>query len=131
MASLTRNYTINLRHELRECPRYKKTKKAVSEVKKFILKHMKAKTVKLGDNLNRHLWQNGIQNPPIRFKVSLLKEDDVVYAELEGHDPALIKGMTKEAREKAIAEEEKKSKKTKTEEKEVKEALGSKEEKKE
>lgn len=130
MASLTRTYTINLRHDLRECPNYKKTKKAIAVVKRFCLKHMKGTSVKLGDNLNKFIWQNGIQNPPRRFIVTLLKEDDVVYAELEGHDPAAIKATTKEAREKAREEYEKNSKKTKADEKNVAEALGKKEEKK-
>ena len=131
MASVSRTYTINLRHALRECPDYKKTKKAIAVVKRFLLRHMKSddvKNIKIGDNLNKFLWQNGIQNPPRRFTVSVLKENDMVYADLEGHDPAHMKSLTKEAKEHAKKETEKKKPSSKKDAEDVKEALGGKKE---
>jgi large subunit ribosomal protein L31e len=126
MASITRTYTINLRSALRECPNYRKTRKAVLEVRRFLSKHMKTDQVRLGTHLNMYLWSQGIQNPPRRFTVSVLKDGDVAYADLEGHDPALIKASSKEEKEKVKKEEEQKSKKMKQEVNEVTDALGKK-----
>ena len=130
MATLTRTYTINIRKAMAASQRYRRTKKAMYEVLAFIRRHMKTDDVKIGPYLNEHLWQNGIQNPPTRFTVTIIKEDKTAYAELEGHDPLAIKGLTKESREKAQKAAEKQEKKLKQEEKDVKDALGKKAEKK-
>jgi large subunit ribosomal protein L31e len=128
MATPDRTYTINLRKDLTECPRYRRTKKAMSLIKLFVIRHMKVEEVKVGDELNRHLWSQGIKNPPRRFTVSIHKEGTTAYVNLEGHDPKLMKGLTKEAKEKVKKETEKKEKQLAKDEKAVKDALGKKEE---
>jgi large subunit ribosomal protein L31e len=85
MATLERTYTIPLRASFRNAAQYRKTNKAVSAVKIFLKKHMKATDVKMGQHLNLFLWKDGIKSPPPRVTVHAVKDDDgVVRAELEG-----------------------------------------------
>lgn len=86
MADLERTYNIPLRKSVQRKPIYKRTKKAVNTVRDFLMKHMKADTVKLGPALNKELWKNGIRNPPHHVKVVAKKKDDVVTAELVGFE---------------------------------------------
>jgi type III secretory pathway component EscV len=46
---------------------------------------MKSDDVKIGKNLNDHVWKHGIRNPPSKVTVSATKDDEgVVRVELEG-----------------------------------------------
>jgi len=108
MATLERTYNVPLRRKFVRSPKYKRSKRAVTILKEFIAKHMKAEEVKIGRNLNEFLWKNGIQNPPHHVKVQLVKDDKgVVRAELFGKK---YEEPTNEDREKA-AKEKPKSKK--------------------
>ena len=85
MAKLERTYNIPLRRKFQRAPKYRRAKRAVIEVKNFLTKHMKAVEVKVGEHLNRHIWANGIKNPPHHVKVVAVKEDDgIVKVELFG-----------------------------------------------
>ena len=81
---LERTYNIPLRRKFRNIAKHKKTPKAVRTIKEFLKKHMKADNIKLGMHLNEYLWKHGIRNPPHHAKVNVVKEDDVVKAELQG-----------------------------------------------
>jgi large subunit ribosomal protein L31e len=82
---LERTYTVPLRKSFINAPMYRKTNKAVSGLRAFLLQHMKGTEVKLGQHLNRFLWQRGIKSPPPRVKVHAVKDEaGVVRAELEG-----------------------------------------------
>ena len=82
---LERTYTIPLSRELLKVPYYKKAKKAVRAVQKFLSKHMKSDDVRLMRQLNMKLWENGMKNPPKNIKVTTTKDDKgVVRAELFG-----------------------------------------------
>lgn len=83
-SKLERTYTIPLRGEILKVPRYKRARKAVDAVKKFLSRHMKSEDVKIGPQLNEELWKHGMKNPPIRVRVTAVKEDDTVRAEMEG-----------------------------------------------
>ena len=86
MATLERTYIIPLRKQINKSPSYKRAKKAVNTVKEFLVKHMKSEDVKIGQKINRLLWERGIKNPPSKIKVSVTKDDaGVVKAELFGH----------------------------------------------
>ena len=69
-----RIYTIPLRKEFMKAPSYRKTKRALSAVKQFLTRHMKAEEVKIGKYLNLELWKNGRQNPPPRIKIKAVKD---------------------------------------------------------
>ncbi len=80
---LERTYVIPLRREFMKKPNYKKTKKAITAIKEFLMKHMKGDDVKLGAHLNEAIWANGRKNPPPRIKVKAIKDDkNVIRAEL-------------------------------------------------
>jgi len=87
-----RIYNIPLRKSFRLTARHKKTPRAVRAVQEFLAKHMKSDNIQLGMHLNEHLWKHGIKNPPHHVKVHVVKEDDVVKAELEGFE---FKGAVK------------------------------------
>src|SRR3989344_3048732 len=100
MADLERQYTIPLRRAFMKAPNYRKTKRAVNEIKYFLQKHMKSEIIKIGSHLNLELWEKGKKNPPPRVKVKVLKRDDIVYVELPNFDYPL----PKDKKEKKILE---------------------------
>jgi len=116
--ALERIYNVPLRKEFMKAPKYKRAKKAVNAIKKFLNRHMKSDNIKLGKNLNLEIWKHGIKNPPHHVRINAIKGDDgVVKAELEGFE---YKEMTKEEKEKS-EKERKKKEAPKEDKKEVKE----------
>lgn len=86
---IEREYVIPLRRAWINVPAYKRSRKAVLTIKKFVAKHMKVKdrnldNVKLDVYLNNDIWFKGRSKPPSKVKVKVIKEGDVVlvkYAE--------------------------------------------------
>ena len=74
---IERIITIPLR-ATKMAPRSRRAKRAVKEVREFIMRHMKADEDKvwLDTALNEKLWARGIQNPPSRIIVKAVKFDD-------------------------------------------------------
>jgi|SRR3989338_175405 len=96
-------FIINLRREFLKKPRYKRAKKAVTAVKEFISKHLKAEEVKIGKHLNEFIWGRGARKPPAKVKVNAHLEDKIAYVELEGHKfekTAAVKEEAKKPEEK-------------------------------
>lgn len=84
---LERVYNIPLRREWLKVPRYKRAKKAVTALRQFLAKHMKAdiKNIKIEKYVNLKIWEHGMKNPPHHIKVVAKKDDaGIVKAELEG-----------------------------------------------
>ena len=82
---LERAYNVPLRREFLKAPRYKRAKKAVNTLRRFLEKHMKSEEVLIGKRLNEKIWERGIKNPPHHINITVVKEDDgKVYAELAG-----------------------------------------------
>ncbi|MBW2987332.1 60S ribosomal protein L31 [Candidatus Woesearchaeota archaeon] len=104
---LERTYNIPLRKNTHKAPAYRRAKKAVNVAREFLLKHMKADEVKLGPELNKKLWANGIKNPPHHIKVTAVREKVenklIVKAELEGIKFKTIKMKAKVEKESGIA----------------------------
>ncbi len=69
-----RVYTIPLRKEFMKAPSYKRSKKAISAIRKFLTRHMKADEVKIGKYLNLEIFKHGRKNPPPRVKVKAIKD---------------------------------------------------------
>lgn len=85
MATLERTYTITLRKEWLKVPKYKRAKKTVAALRKFLEQHMKSADVRIGKYLNLEVWKHGIKNPPSRVRVTATKDDkNIVRAELFG-----------------------------------------------
>ena len=81
--TLERTYNVPLRKEYMKAPRWNRTKKAVTALRQFLVKHMKSENVLLSKELNEELWKRGIQNPPHHVKVKVMKDDKgVVKADL-------------------------------------------------
>jgi len=117
---LEREYIIPLRKEWLKASSFKRAKKAVRAAKEFLARHMKAdfEDVRLGRFLNEKLWERGIKHPPHKIKVKVIKEDDIVRAELADLTEAqkkILEDDTK-ASEQLRKEKEEKFKKAKEEE---------------
>lgn len=83
----TREYVIPLRKEWRKVANYRRTGRAVKEIKKFIARHMKVpdrelSRVKLDVYLNNEVWFRGRKKPPAKIKVKASKQGDIVKVEL-------------------------------------------------
>jgi large subunit ribosomal protein L31e len=89
---IERSYNIPLRKSTRPIVKYKKTPRAIRAIRAFLQKHMKSEEIQLGMHLNEYVWKHGIKNPPHHVKVHVIKEGDVVKAELEGFE---FKGAVK------------------------------------
>jgi large subunit ribosomal protein L31e len=82
---LDRTYNIPLRKEFLKVPKYKRSKKAVTALRKFLKRHMKSDNIRIGRFANEIIWQHGIRNPPHHVQVHAVKDDKgVVTAELVG-----------------------------------------------
>src|SRR3989338_1545348 len=110
---LERTYVIPLSRETRKAPYYRKSKKAMSLIKKFIIKHMKSETVSIGHYLNKKVWQHGIKNQPSKVKVAVSKEDSgKVFVELFGAPKSSEKKSRKESKKGGEGKEGSKEQKT-------------------
>jgi large subunit ribosomal protein L31e len=78
---MERVYTIPLR-EVFKAPKPKRANKAVRVVKDYLMKHTKAKTVKLDASINDALWANSREKPPRKIKVKAVTEEGIVTASL-------------------------------------------------
>ena len=105
--TLERTYNVPLRKEYMKAPRWNRTKKAVTALRQFLAKHMKAEEVKLSKELNEKLWQHGIKNPPHHIKIKAVKDEKgVVTAGLFGAEKPASKKKAKTAKKES--QEEKK-----------------------
>jgi len=120
---LERTYNVPLRREFIKSPKYRRAKKAVSALKNFLKRHMKAelKDIKIGKYANLDIWKNGIKNPPHHIKVNVKKNDKgIVFAELAGALQEKIFEVKKEIKKPELKEKEEKEEKEVKEEKEEK-----------
>ncbi len=133
---IERTYNVPLRKEWLKAPRYKRAKKAITALRKFLVRHMKSENISIGKNLNEEIWKHGMRNPPHHVKINVLKEDDgKVYAELIGYPlkpeakPEEKKEEKKEEKPKEIEEREKRLEEKREEIKKEKEEEAKKKEK--
>lgn len=117
-----REYIIPLRREWMKVPRYKRTRKSVIAIKKFVAKHMKVEDrdvdkVKLDVYLNNEMWFRGVKKPFNKIKVKVSKLDDgsvkVDFVEVPEHVKFLKarqEKIHKKVEKKAEVKEEKKEK---------------------
>ena len=85
--TLEREYIIPLRKEWMKVSNYRRTGRAVKEIKKFIARHMKVSDrdvdkVKLDVYLNNEIWFKGRRNPPAKIKVKARKDGEIVHVTL-------------------------------------------------
>lgn len=113
-------FTIPFR-KIFEAHRMLRAKRAAHFVRDFLARHMKVddEKVHIGKGINEAIWARGIQRPPRKIKVHVLKnEEGSVFAELVGVE---IKAPTKEELKKMAEKLAEKKKRLKEERKERKE----------
>ena len=108
-----RIYTVPLRSEWLKVPKWRRSKRASAALRAFLLRHTKAKEVKLSRWVNEEIWESGGKNPPPRIKVKVTKEEDIARVELLELPPRALRiaeAEKKKVKEKAKAEKDEKKK---------------------
>ena len=77
MESLTRTYTVPL-GVVFETPAYRRSKKAITIIREFTVRHMKAKEVSIDTEVNLLIWSRGIKHPPRRITLEMERDEDGV-----------------------------------------------------
>ena len=114
---LEREYVINLKRKFIDAPQYRRTPKAIRELKRFIARHMKVydkdlSKILLDRYLNEEMWHRGIRKPTGKIRVKVKKlEDGRVRVELAELPEKLKYKAEREKREKAQMEEKAEGKK--------------------
>jgi large subunit ribosomal protein L31e len=123
---LEREYIVPLRTGWIKVPYYRRTKRALKELKEFIAKHMKVtnrdiRKVKVDKWLNMELWKRGIRKPHSKIKVKAKKlENGNVLVELSEMLEVLKYKKQRETRAKEESEKIKKEKADKKKQEEEK-----------
>ena len=59
---------------------YRRAKKAMRYLRRFIARHMRNEDIKISPKVNEIVWSRGIRNPPRKIKVKVvLGSDQIVY----------------------------------------------------
>jgi large subunit ribosomal protein L31e len=75
-------YIIPLR-DVKKAPRWKRSNRAIKEIRSYLSKHMKSEEIKLDKSINEMIWKQGSEKPPRKIRVRAMKfEDGQVQAEL-------------------------------------------------
>lgn len=118
---LEREYVIPLRREWLKVPMYRRSRRAIDAIRKFIAKHMKVEgrdldKVKIDVYFNNEVWFRGRTNPPAKVKVKATKENGIVrveFAEVPGY-VKFLKGKHEKMQKRLDAMEPKEQPKTET-----------------
>jgi large subunit ribosomal protein L31e len=94
-------YTIPLRKALRKSIK-KRAPYCMKIIREFLITHTKTENVMIGKHLNEAVWKRGRQKPPKRVRVKVIKEDNIIKAELIGHDYVEFIAKKKEAKTKGL-----------------------------
>ena len=119
--AIERTYNVPLRKAFSKAPDHRRTERAVNELRRFIVHHMKCENVKLGIHLNLEMWKQGRKNPPAKIQIKVLKdkhkikdkEVEYVLAELPDKPFDLPKQKKRKRKPKSIRQNLKKIKKKK------------------
>merc|ERR1712050_511173 len=71
---VTRDCTIHLHKLLHKVQFKKRAPRAVREVRKFAVRAMSTKDVRIDTKLNKFLWSEGVRNVPKRVRVRLSRK---------------------------------------------------------
>ncbi|MEM3123660.1 MAG: 50S ribosomal protein L31e, partial [Nitrososphaerota archaeon] len=65
--------------------RLRRTRSAMRLLREYVKRHMKAKRIIISNRVSELVWSRGVQNPPRRLRVELVREDEeTVAVRLEG-----------------------------------------------
>jgi len=120
----SRVYIVPLRKGFLPTPRWRRSKRAMSLFKQFILKHTKAEKVIVSQWINEEIWANGGRNPPGKIKVKVVLKEEakirVAHTDLDVL-PARSTRVKQKAEKKLSLKEKLKAKLAKTDEAPVEE----------
>merc|ERR1719436_477923 len=71
---VTRDYTIHMHKLMHKIQFKKRAPRAVREIRKFALRVMNTKDVRIDTKLNKFIWHKGIRNVPFRVRVRLSRK---------------------------------------------------------
>ena len=57
-------------------PKNRRAKKAIKTIREFTARHMKTSEIVISEELNEKIWSKGIQSPPRRITVKMIKDED-------------------------------------------------------
>lgn len=72
---LTRTYTVPL-GVVFEAPPYRRAKKAITVIREFATRHMKAEQVSVDVKVNELIWARGVKHPPRRITLEMERDED-------------------------------------------------------
>ncbi len=75
MSEIERIYTVPLKNAWK-AQRYRRTERAITELKNFAKRHMKTDQVTVDTKVNEALWAQGIKNPPRKIRVKMTKDTE-------------------------------------------------------
>ncbi|KAI9682963.1 MAG: 60S ribosomal protein L31 [Trizodia sp. TS-e1964] len=71
---VTREYTIHLHKRIHGVAFKKRAPQAIKEIRKFAIKAMGTKDVRLDPLLNKKVWESGIKGVPYRLRVRISRK---------------------------------------------------------
>lgn len=75
---LERVYTIPFYPKMNGIPRTKRAPRAMRMIREFVSKHLKSDELIFDAEVNEFIWARGIQKPPRKITVRVVKSDDDV-----------------------------------------------------
>jgi len=70
----TRDHTIHLHKYLMKIQFKKRAPRAIREIRKFAVKAMQTKDVRVDTKLNKAIWAQGVRNVPTRIRVRFTRK---------------------------------------------------------
>jgi len=105
---IERTYIIPIRRTTVKVQRWKRAKKAIWTIRKFMKRHMKSDDILIGQELNELIWSRGGKSVPGKVQVNVKLEEGIVSVNLIGAPLPGIKKEEKKEEAKAEKKEEKK-----------------------
>ncbi len=68
--------TISLRKKMGKGRNWKKVRNYLKLLRKLLERKLKTDKIKIDKKLNEKIWKGGIENPPYKLKIRIIKSDD-------------------------------------------------------
>lgn len=78
-----RKLILNIRKNVLKAPKNKRAKKAVKVLREKLKRILKTDKIKFSYRLNEFIWRRGIKNPPMKYKLRIIKKEDTFYIDLD------------------------------------------------
>ena len=81
---LERTYIIPIRKSTVKTARWRRAKKAIAVIRKFMKRHMKSENLKIGQELNEIIWARGGKYVPGKIEIKAVKDEGLVRLNVVG-----------------------------------------------